>query len=217
MSLCLGFSKMQRTILETPVFASIARGGAKLFLWLTGWRLVGPPPPVPKAVVTAAPHTSNWDFIYSMAICWSANANVYWMGKDAMFVFGFGWLMKWLGGIPVDRSRGHNVAKQALQAFKNSERLLVIIPPEGTRSRVNGWKRGFYLIARGAKVPVVCGYLDFAKKEGGFGPTIYPTGDVEADILEMEAFYKTITGKHPELTSPALPQPEHEFAQGHKL
>ena len=137
------------------------------------------------------------------------------MGKREMFPFGFRTLLKWMGGIPVDRSRGHNAAKQALHAFKSRERLLVIIPPEGTRSKVNGWKRGFYLIARGAKVPIVCGYLDFAKKEGGFGPVVHPTGDVEADILQMEAFYKTVTGKHPELTSPALPQPD--FDAGAKL
>lgn len=198
---------MHRTILDTPVFASIARGAARGFLLLTGWRQRGESPQE-SCIITAVPHTSNWDFVYCMAICWAANTNVYWMGKDTLFPWGLGWLMKWFGGIPVDRSRGHNVAKQALQAFKSTDNFRVIIPPEGTRSKVNGWKRGFYLIARGAKVPIVCGYLDYSTKTGGFGPSVFPSGNVEADLLEMEAFYKTISGKFPELASPALPQAE---------
>lgn len=191
---------MQRTILRTPLAAPIARGIARTYLFLSGWRFVGDPLPA-KCVITAAPHTSNWDFILSMAVCWSADANVYWMGKDTLFPFGFGWLMKWIGGIPVDRSRGHNVAKQALHMFRNSEEFQVIIPPEGTRSRVDGWKLGFYLIAKTSKVPVVCGYLDYAGKHGGFGPTVHPTGDTKADLGKMWDFYQGVTGKFPELAS----------------
>ncbi|MBI3117538.1 MAG: lysophospholipid acyltransferase family protein [Candidatus Hydrogenedentes bacterium] len=196
---------MQRTILETPGFASLARGVARLYMRITGWHLEGEPPSMPKCVITAAPHTSNWDFVYSLAVCWSANVNIYWMGKDTLFPWGFGWLMKWFGGIPVDRTRGHNVAKQALHAYRTSERLMIIIPPEGTRKKVDCWKRGFYLIAKSAGIPIVMGYLDYAKKAGGFSPAIWPSGNVEADLAKMQEFYDQITGRYPDLASPALP------------
>lgn len=191
---------MQRTVLKTPVVGPLLRGVAKAFLKVNGWHIDGYPPDVPKAVVIAAPHTSNWDFVYALAVCFAANANIYWMGKHTLFRWPFSGFMKWLGGIPVDRARGYNAAKQAINAFKNAEDLLVVIPPEGTRSKAEGWKGGFYLIARGAKVPICLGYLDYRRKAGGFGPVIYPE-NVEEDMGKMREFYGQVTGRFPEKAS----------------
>jgi 1-acyl-sn-glycerol-3-phosphate acyltransferase len=110
--------------------------------------------------------------------------------------------MRWLGGLPVDRARGSLAAKQVITAFRQSEELIVVIPPKGTSRKAEGWKRGFLLIARGAGVPIVCGYLDYRRKAGGFGPVIHPSGDVEADFEPMREFYREITPRHPASMSP---------------
>ena len=103
-----------------------------------------------------------------------------------------------LGGIPVDRSRGNNIVNQVAAMFEKYDDLNIIITPEGTRKLVNNWKRGFYYIAQKANVPIVLGFLDFKKKELGFGPMLYPTGNYEEDWKEMEKFYRGINAKHPE-------------------
>jgi len=196
---------MQRTILKTPVVAPLVRGLSRAFLRLTGWR-IDPMPPrdLPKYVLIAAPHTSNQDFFYAMAACWAADLNVYWMGKHTIFPFPIAGLMKWLGGIPVDRSHGHTAAKKALEAYRAHEEMIIIIPPEATRSKTDAWKRGFYVIARSAQVPIVCGFLDFGRKLAGFGPVIHPSRNVDADMEQMQEFYGGITAKHPELVSPVI-------------
>jgi len=105
--------------------------------------------------------------------------------------------MRWLGGIPVDRSRAGNLVQGTVDAFNEAARLTVIVPPEGTRSKVTRWKTGFYYIAQGAGVPIALGYLDFRKKEGGIGRMFQPSGDIAADMVEIQAFYAGITGKSP--------------------
>ncbi len=103
--------------------------------------------------------------------------------------------MRWMGGIAIDRSSSNNVVEQTIEAFNNNDRLVVTIPPEGTRSKVDKWKTGFYYIAVGAKVPIGLGYLDYKRKVGGFKPTYYPTGDADKDIAEMRKVYTGIAGK----------------------
>lgn len=192
----------RRTALRTPIAGSLVRGLSRLFLRISGWHRDGDPPTIKKYIALAVPHTSNWDFVYVLALSFAADVDVRWMGKVAIFRRPFGGLMRWLGGIPVDRARGARAAKQVITAFRESDALIVLIPPEGTRSRSEGWKRGFLLIARGAEVPIVCGYLDYRRKAGGFGPVIYPSGDAEADFEPMREFYRQVTPRYPHLMSP---------------
>jgi 1-acyl-sn-glycerol-3-phosphate acyltransferase len=171
---------------------------------MLGWRVEGEIPSIKKFVIIAAPHTSNWDFPISLAVAFALKAKIYWMGKAAMFRWPFGTACRWLGGIPIDRSRSHNMVEQCVLAFRERDKLIMLIPPEGTREKVSYWKTGFYHIAKGANVPIVLGFLDYRRKTGGIGPTFYPTERIEDDMQEIKAFYATITGKRQNLFSNAL-------------
>lgn len=126
------------------------------------------------------------------------------MGKDTIFSKPFGSLMKWFGGVPVDRSTSNNVVDQSIQMLKQHDNLVLTVPPSGTRSRVTHWKTGFYHIANGANVPIVLGFLDYRRRIGGLGPSIRTTGDIEADMAVISAFYADITGKYPLSGSDAI-------------
>lgn len=172
-----------------------------LLLKIWGWRKVGKLPDIPKYVLIGAPHTSNWDFPITLAYAFAYKAKVFWMGKDTLFRKPFDRLFKWVGGIPIDRTKSNNMVKQTIQLFNTIEKMIMIIPPEGTRKKVKYWKTGFYHIAHGANVPILLGFLDFRRKIGGFGPLITPTGNLAADMEKIREFYATITGKRPERTS----------------
>jgi 1-acyl-sn-glycerol-3-phosphate acyltransferase len=174
---------------------------ARWLLSLRGWKVIGTTPTVPKFVIIAAPHTTNWDFPITLLAATALNMRVKWLAKHTLFKFPFGGIMRALGGIPVDRTASHNMVENAIQILKDSTRLGLIVPPEGTRSKSTRWRTGFYHIAKGAHVPIVCGFLDYRKKEGGIGLTFIPTGDIEADMQQLRTFYGGITGKHPENTS----------------
>lgn len=158
----------------------------------------GTPPSESKYVLIAAPHTSNWDFPLMIAMAFMMRFEIFWMGKDTLFKGPAGPIMRWFGGLPIDRRKDNNVVQHSIDAFHEQERLIIVVPPEGTRSRVSEWKSGFYHIAWGANVPIGLSFLDFSRKVGGFGPTFHPTGNVEEDIAEIKSFYKNIKGKYPE-------------------
>jgi 1-acyl-sn-glycerol-3-phosphate acyltransferase len=193
---------MQNTIYRTPVFRHIFATLSWLGLTLTGWKIVGEAPKEEKNVLIAAPHTSNWDFPVMVAMAFILRFEIYWMGKDTLFQGPAGPVMRWFGGIPIDRGKANNIVQSTIDAFNSHDRLIVIVPPEGTRFKVAGWKSGFYHIAHGAGVPIGLGYLDFGGKRGGFGPTFHPTGDHDKDIAEIQSFYKDIKGKYPENAAP---------------
>ena len=188
---------MHYTIFDTPVINVLMHWLARSILWLTGWRIVGGVPAAPKYVLIAAPHTSNWDFPVALMVCFALRLRVYWMGKASLFPPLLGAVMRWLGGIPVNRARSGNLVQATVDAYNSNQRLIVIVPPEGTRSKVTQWKTGFYYIAQGAGVPIALGYLDFRKKEAGLSRMIQPSGDIAADMVEIQAFYAGITGKNP--------------------
>ncbi|MCX5746794.1 MAG: lysophospholipid acyltransferase family protein [Proteobacteria bacterium] len=166
--------------------------------WLRafGWT-IDPTLPPTKAVVVAAPHTSNWDFPFTLAVTWSLGLDVAWLGKHTLFAPPFGTFFRALGGIPVDRRAAQNLVAQVSERLRDASELLVIVPPEGTRDGGGRWKTGFYWIAMEAEVPIVLGYLDFARRRGGFGTVLQPTGDLARDGEAIRAFYKDIKGKHP--------------------
>ncbi len=189
---------MNYTIFDTPVLKTLFRCFSIVALKIAGWRAQGPLPPVPKFVLVGAPHTSNWDLPYALFIVFVLRGKIYWLGKESLFRRPFKGFFKWLGGIPIDRSKSKNVVAQSIQQFHQNEELILTIAPEGTRSRVKKWKTGFYYVAHGANVPIALGFLDYRRKLGGIGPVIFPTGDIDADMETIRAFYDGITGKFPE-------------------
>ncbi|MFZ6815692.1 lysophospholipid acyltransferase family protein [Undibacterium sp. Rencai35W] len=188
---------MHHTIFDTPVINTFMRWVSLLCLRLMGWTVEGNAPAAPKYVLIAAPHTSNWDFPVTLMVCFALRLNVYWMGKASLFPPVVGAVMRWLGGIPVNRERSGNLVQGTVDAFQQNQRLTVIVPPEGTRGKVTHWKTGFYYIAQGAGVPIALGYLDFKRKAGGIGRMFELSGDITADMTEIQAFYEGITGKNP--------------------
>jgi 1-acyl-sn-glycerol-3-phosphate acyltransferase len=187
---------VKRTMYNTPILRPIIVAICQLSLKLRGWKLQGMPPTEPKYVLIAVPHTSNWDFPLSLAMAFVYRFDMHWMGKDSLFKGWRGPIMRWMGGIPIDRSSSNNVVAQTIEAFNLSDRLVIAVPPEGTRSRVDKWKTGFYYIALGAKVPIALGFLDYKRKAGGFLSAFYPTGDAEKDIVAMRGCYAGISGKN---------------------
>ncbi len=171
---------------------------AQAVLKSSGWKPEGRRPAAAKYVLIAAPHTSNWDLLYFLALAEVLGVRVQWMGKHTLFRWPAGPVLRALGGIPIRRHRRENVVQAMARVFDAHESLALVVPPEGTRGYVPHWKSGFYHIARAAGVPIVMGYLDFARKRGGFGPELIPTGDLAEDMDEFRAFYADKVGKHPE-------------------
>ena len=189
---------MHRTIFDTPIVNTVLRAFSIAFMRLKGWRVEGSLPPNGlKSVLIAAPHTSNWDLPYTLMTAFILGLNVYWMGKAQIFKPPFRGLMMWLGGIPVDRDKASNLVAASIEALSAATGpLQLIVPPEGTRSNTRFWKTGFYYIAVGAKLPIVMAYMDYEKKRSGLGPVFVPTGDVEADMAAIKAFYAPMKGRH---------------------
>lgn len=187
---------MKLTIFTTPVVHHVIKILCQLSLKARGWQLLGQPPTAPKYVLIAVPHTSNWDFPLALAMAFIYGFEMRWMGKDSLFRGWRGPIMRWMGGISVTRSSANNVVQQTIEKYNNSDRLVIAIPPEGTRSKVDTWKTGFYYIALGAQIPIALAFLDYTKKTGGFLSTFHPTGDVERDIAAIRACYSGIAGKY---------------------
>jgi 1-acyl-sn-glycerol-3-phosphate acyltransferase len=174
----------------------------RLFLRLCGWRVAGGLPDCRSLVVVAAPHTSNWDLAFMLAVAYSLGVKPSWLGKRELFRWPLGWLMRWLGGIPVERSERRDMVRQAVTRFAEPEPLFLVIPPSGTRGRAEHWKSGFYHIARGAQVPIACAYLDYGERVGGIGLVLTPSGDIGRDMAEIRAFYAPIRAKYPAQVTP---------------
>jgi len=170
----------------------------KAFLRVAGWKTEGERPAADRYVIIAAPHTSNWDMPFMLAMAFVYDIPVRWMGKHTLFKAPFASFFKRLGGIPIVRHRPGGVVGQMVEHFENNDSLVLMVPAEGTRSHVDYWKSGFYHIARGADVPVVLSYLDVSKKVGGIGPALALTGDFGADMDKIREFYSGMQGFRPE-------------------
>ncbi|MCH7408565.1 1-acyl-sn-glycerol-3-phosphate acyltransferase [Belliella sp. DSM 111904] len=177
---------------------------SRIVFWLTGWKFVSTwPKSMKKAVLIAIPHTSNWDLLYARAAFYLMDVPVKFTIKKEVMVGPLGWLIKGLGGLAIDRKKTAGKRKQTytelmINLLKDSDELVMMVTPEGTRSYAPRWKSGFYHIALGANVPIVVGYLDYKKKEAGIGPIIMPDGNMDAQIEEMKAFGRNVTGKYPD-------------------
>ena len=168
-----------------PIRAALGR----LTLRLLGWRIEGNLPDLPKLVVIAAPHSSNWDFVIGIALVFAMRLDVRFLGKAELFRGPLGTFMRWLGGIPVDRKRPDGVVEDAVARFNASQQLVLGIAPEGTRKPVTQWKTGFQRIALGAKVPIVAGYFDNARKRVGFAGVFVPVADTDRQVQTIQGWY----------------------------
>jgi 1-acyl-sn-glycerol-3-phosphate acyltransferase len=166
-------------------------------LRLQGWQIIGLLPDIPKYLVVAAPHTTNWDFFYALMLKGATGVNLQWVGKDSLFRWPVGVLMKWLGGIPVNRRSRNNFVDQMVELFQSSDHLALAIAPEGTRKKAHYWKTGFYHMATGAQVPIVLIAIDYATRTLEIGPSLLPSGDIDNDFEMIRKFYEGKQGKYP--------------------
>ncbi len=190
-------------MLPTPVIpdarsAGPARRVALAVLRAMGWRVEGAAPAIPKYVLIGAPHTSNWDFVLALLAKAALGIRFRWIGKDSLFRWPFGGFMRWLGGIPVNRRWRSNFTDFMAEQFRASRELIVVITPEGTRSRTEHWKSGFYYLALRAGVPIVLGFVDYRRKILGIGPVLVPTGNIDADMAPIREFYADKQGLYPQ-------------------
>lgn len=173
---------------------------ALFILRIFGWKIdQHTPAGIKKCVICVGPHTSNWDFVIGRLAFMAYGVKVKILIKKEAFVPPFGWLLRAMGGIPVDRKKKNvNLTDEAVKHFEQSETLYMLFTPEGTRSYNPNWKKGFYYIAQKAKVPIYIGYIDYKTKTGGFHSLFEPTGDVDKDIRYIKSILKQFKGRHPE-------------------
>jgi len=179
----------------------LARAFGLLTMRVLGWRIEGEIPNLARFVIIVAPHTSNWDFPVGAAAKLALGLQATFLGKDTLFRFPLGILMRGLGGIPVDRSRPHDVVSQIVREFATRERLVLAIAPEGTRRKVERWRTGFYHIAHQAQVPIVPVALNWGVHAIQIGAPVRTTGDVERDIAGLQRWYEGIAGRLPRTSS----------------
>ena len=169
-----------------------------MFWAFSRWKLVSEPAPDRPTVLIGAPHTSNWDFVFMLAICWRLDMHIRWLGKESLFRGWKGPIMRSLGGIAVDRAAPAGLVDEVLQRIRSGEIFGLVVTPDGTRKGHTYWKSGFYRIAREAQLPVTLGYVDRTTMTTGLGPTFELTGDVSADMDRFRAFYSDKSGVKPE-------------------
>jgi len=169
-----------------------------IFHKLLGWNFTGEFPDQKKVIIIIAPHTSNADFLIGKLIFCVKRIKPYFLIKEQWFRPYIGWLTKALGGIPVSKTSNNSTVKFILKNLKQKKEFYLNITPEGTRSPVKRWKKGFYKLSLQTGIPILPGYIDYKKKEIGVGKLIYPSGDYNKDIQYLKSFYKDVTARHPE-------------------
>ncbi len=212
-------TEAELSLADNPLMHSKARRGLASWLgkaWLRafGWKIEGGAPEVRKAVVVAAPHTSWWDFPFTLATSSALGLEMSWLGTHTLFRPPVGAVMRWLGGVSVDRSKRSDMVSTVIDILNAHQELFLVLSPEGTRRRASRWKTGFYHIALGAKVPIVLGYLDYRTKTAGLGEVFWPSGDIQADMKKIRAFYTGIQGRHPERMGEVAVGPAPIFTTG---
>jgi len=172
----------------------------RLILFISGWKDDYPSKfLVDKCVMLAVPHTSNWDLMYAIAVYWKKGVNAKFLIKDSYTKGVPGLIFKWLGALGIDRLKHTNFVDYAVHLLKKSDKLVLLIPAEGTRKRVDKWKTGFYHIASQADVPVALGFLDYKEKVAGVGGLYNLTDNFKKDMNKIQCYYQSKTAKYPEL------------------
>ena len=176
---------------------------------MLGWSFPGQKPADKKFILLGAPHTSNWDFLITLALMHHFDIPLRYMVKDQVFKGPWAGLLRSLGAIPIDRSRRVNVVEHTIEAFAKNDEIVIGILPEGTRKRTEHWKSGFYHIAVGAKVPLVLAKVDGPSKTLTLGPRIEVTGDIEADMAKIAEYYAGAVAIYPECFGPVRLKPQN--------
>lgn len=194
-------SKRRGVVLPLPPQAPrtrnpVGRWLGRAVLWLGGWRMAGAWPDLPRVTIIVAPHSSAWDAVWGLAAKLAMGVDVRFMAKAELFRGPLGWLLRRFGGEAVDRSRPGGTVGQAAQRLRESERMWLVIAPEGTRKRVEQWKRGFWHIARGAGTPVLCAWFHYPERTIGIGPLLTMSDDLEADMRRVRETFRPFIGKH---------------------
>ncbi len=172
---------------------------SELILKALGWKVSVTVPDFPRCIICVAPHTSNWDFILGKLAYASVHRKAGFLMKSSWFFFPLGCLFRAIGGVPVERkNKSVSLVEVLTERFRSSERLALAITPEGTRSRTDLWHTGFLAIARNADVPIVLGVLDYGSKRILIESVFEPTGDTEADIRAIKAYYKPFKARYPD-------------------
>jgi len=169
---------------------------ADWMLKIRGWKRVGEVPCPCRFVAICAPHTSNWDVYYWLALAWGLGVRPHYMVKHTLFWWPLGVFLRWTGAVPVDRTSHRNAVQQMADIFDQNEEFVLGVAAEGTRKRAAGWKSGFYYIALNARVPIAMGYLDYKKKIVGISEPFVPSGNLEEDFKIVQAFYRDKTAKY---------------------
>ena len=189
-----------------PVRPNHPKGGNVLTRWtgriamrLAGWRFEGELPDVSRLVIVVAPHTSAWDFPVGVAARAALGLRIRYLGKHTLFRPPFGWIMRWLGGIPVVRHSRNAIVDQVAERFRASDRLFLALSPEGTRRRVERWKTGFWYIARAAGVPILPIGLDFGTRSIRIGEPVEAGDDIDASMSSLRDWFHDVRGRRPEL------------------
>jgi len=184
---------------------------ARFYFWVTGWKIdKKPPPDLKKCVLLAAPHTSNFDFVFGRFGATMLGMKTRFLIKKEAFSGPMGWLVKKAGGIPVDRGKNNRLVEEIAEMFNSNDSFYLMITPEGTRKLVKKWKKGFYAIAMAAEVPIGLVYLDYRNKKIGYGLTVYPSGDYEKDLKIIQDFYRGTYPRHPDRFSLSAMYDEEE-------
>ncbi len=170
----------------------------RLAMRLIGWKFEGALPAMPRYVLIVAPHTSNWDFPVGLAAKFALGLKAKWLGKHTIFRGPPGWILRAIGGIPVDRSRPDGTVEGVLAEMQTARTFVLALSPEGTRKRTTHWKTGFYRIAVAGGVPIVPVWFDWSTRTIGLLPPFRPTGDASQDIPWIRALYRKEMARHPE-------------------
>lgn len=198
--------RVPRLPADTPQVHSLWRRWVGTFgLAITGWRIEGNLPNLRKFVLVVAPHTSNWDFFFGFLTYLALELETLWFAKNTALRGPLGPLGRHFGAVAIDRSRAGNVVQAYVDEFNRRETMVLTLAPEGTRSRVADWKRGFHHVARGAGVPIVPVAIDFSRKRLVFGEPLWPTDDYVADMVRLKPFFRASMARHPELYDESLP------------
>ena len=172
----------------------MCRSLGRAYLRLAGWRIEGVFPADPKYVIVVAPHTSNWDFPLGVAVVFAIEIRASWLGKHSLFIPPFKKCLRWLGGIPVNRSASHGVVGACVKAFESVPALMLAVAPEGTRKGVSQWKTGFYRIASQAGVPILPVGFDYREHVVRLMPLFQPSGNLEQDLPLIQAMFTNVHG-----------------------